>query len=410
MEEIFQMRKINLFTHLLLISFTGFLWGCSNQNSDKMILSNIDENANIEHPVEFVLDQKFEKDEILVARSIGDPAVKFILQKSASFFSDKNYTYSAIIPDSINEGEYIVEAINAEANFSLNENDKGQLTVYENEDPVLTYNFGMQLGNVAPERYRRSSYIHPVYDLNGNSITDDFPEDHYHHRGISLMWPKVYIDSIRYDLWHIYGQQNDLKGIHQIFEKWMYKEAGPISANIGLKNYWQVENGPRVMDEQVELRVFRSIKNYRAIDVKIILKAKTNISFEGQTKKGYGGFNFRFAPRVETTITSNYGKEEDSDLKPLPWADLSARFNYNDNVSGAAVFQHSSNIDYPAGWCLRHYGFLGVAWPGVERYEMEPGESLVLRFRILVHQGDSNESNIATLYELFDKPPKLELN
>jgi hypothetical protein len=286
------------------------------------------------------------------------------------------------MPDSIIEGEYLIEVLNSDPVFSLNENDLGQLTVYENEHPVLTYNYGMQLDGGVPERYRRSSYIHPVYDLNGNPITDDFPEDHYHHRGVSLMWPKVYIDSMRYDLWHIYGQNNDLMGIHQIFDKWLYKEVGPISSNIGLRNYWQVEDGPRVMDEQIELRIFRSTDNYRAIDVKITLEAKIKISFECQTQKGYGGFNFRFAPRVETTITSKFGLEEDSDLKSLPWADLSARFDTNDYVSGAAIFQHRSNKDYPAGWCLRHYGFLGVAWPGVEKYEMLPGDSLILSFRM----------------------------
>ena len=95
----------------------------------------------------------------------------------------------------------------------------------------------MQLPEGVPERYRRSSYIHPVYDLKGNILTDDFPGDHYHHRGLSWMWPKVFIDTARYDLWHIYGQAGELEGIHQVFEKWLVKEARTCLRDYRSKKY-----------------------------------------------------------------------------------------------------------------------------------------------------------------------------
>ena len=92
------------------------------------------------------------------------------------------------------------------------------------------------------------------------------------------------------------------------------------------------------MDEWVYVKVYRAAGNARVIDIKLIWKANTLITLEGQTTKGYGGLNFRFAPRTETRITSNLGKEEDSDLKRLPWTDLSAMFAGNDYFSGSKYF------------------------------------------------------------------------
>jgi hypothetical protein len=267
----------------------------------------------------------------------------------------------------------------------------------------------MQLANNVPERYRRSSYVHPVYDLKGNIITDDFPDDHYHHRGISWVWPKVFVKGKRYDLWHIYGQQAELPGIHQKFEKWISKETGPVCAVLKLKNFWQLESKEKVMDEWVSVRIFRKTNPGRAIDISLTWKANEAIEFEGQTKKGYGGLNFRFAPREQTMLTSVEGKEKDSDLKPLPWADLSAIFNNSGEFSGGAIFQHRDNPDFPSGWCLRHYGFLGVAWPGIERVRLKPGETITLTARIWIHQGDAGEGLCAEAYEAFMNPPQISL-
>ena len=40
----------------------------------------------------------------------------------------------------------------------------------------------------------RSNYFHPLYDLDGGVLTEDFPKDHIHHRGIFWAWHQVRID------------------------------------------------------------------------------------------------------------------------------------------------------------------------------------------------------------------------
>jgi hypothetical protein len=56
---------------------------------------------------------------------------------------------------------------------------------------VFVYNYGMQLKPGVPEDRRRACYLHPVWTPGGTIVTDDFPADHYHHRGIFWAWPRV---------------------------------------------------------------------------------------------------------------------------------------------------------------------------------------------------------------------------
>jgi len=53
----------------------------------------------------------------------------------------------------------------------------------------------------APEDRRRCCYIFPVYTPAGVSMLDDFPQDHWHHRGLFWAWPVVETGGQEYDLW-----------------------------------------------------------------------------------------------------------------------------------------------------------------------------------------------------------------
>jgi hypothetical protein len=399
------MRKKAL---LLLVILVGII-RCSNKDPGEIVLSTNHEKQSSEIPLEIDPNQLKGSADILIAQSVGNLNEQFILQKCRSLFysNDENtkVTYCTILTPSISESNFKLKKSSQASIFTFTENDNGQLNLSEQGEPILTYNFGMQLKEGVKERYRRSSYIHPIYDTKGNRLTDDFPVDHYHHRGVFWVWPKVYIDKKRYDLWHIYGQDGTLDGIHQVFEDWLYKKTGPVCAEFGVKNCWQLENNQKVMDEWIFVRIFKATDKNRAIDIQLVLKPTIPLTLEGQTTKGYGGFNFRFAPRTETQITSHHGKEMDSDLKHLTWADESAKFAENDYFSGVSIFQHKNNIDFPAGWCLRHYGFLGVAWPGVEPYSMTPGKPLSLSFRIWIHQGDAETGQVKPAYTVFENPP-----
>ena len=67
------------------------------------------------------------------------------------------------------------------------------LGLWEGDRPVLVYNQGL----IAPEKPRTGraagEFIHPLYGLDGEVLTDDFPADHTYHRGVFWAWPHVKI-------------------------------------------------------------------------------------------------------------------------------------------------------------------------------------------------------------------------
>jgi hypothetical protein len=284
----------------------------------------------------------------------------------------------------------------AQAPFTFEERD-GRLVLLEGTQPVFAYNHQPQLPPGVPPAYRRSTYIHPLWDLSGRVITDDFPADHYHHRGVSWMWPRVAVGGTEYDLWH-------LRGIRQTFDRWLAREVDASGATLGVKNSWTV--GDRVvMDEEVWIRAHRANEKGRAIDVRLVLTAREPVQIRGteEGNKGYGGFVLRLAPREDTRITTADGLQtQDSDHLTPVWADGSGRFAGSDEFSGVAIFQHRDNPGFPAAWTLRHYGFVGNAWPSLGEFRFEPGKPVTLRYRIWVHRGDAQVGGVAEAYRQYD--------
>jgi hypothetical protein len=89
----------------------------------------------------------------------------------------------------------------APAQFVWKEGASRTLELTEGGKPVFTYRHGKQLGQGVAPRYRRCCYIHPLVAPNGAVVTDDFPADHFHHRGLGWMWPVVEVEGQRYDMW-----------------------------------------------------------------------------------------------------------------------------------------------------------------------------------------------------------------
>jgi hypothetical protein len=182
-----------------------------------------------------------------------------------------------------------------------------------------------------------------------------------------------------------------------------------VRARIGAENGWYTGE-KKVAREQVLLTVFRAAAGGRAVDVLLIFEATdkpVRLTGELPDKKGCGGLSLRFAPRQDTVITTSGGlQEKDSNLVPFPWADLSARFGSSGAFSGAAIFVGSQNPGFPNGWTLRNYGFLGVAWPGMQPVTLEPGKPITLRYRLWLHAGNAEAGCVAAEYDAFITPPQ----
>jgi hypothetical protein len=258
----------------------------------------------------------------------------------------------------------------------------GALVIFEGSAPVLAYRYGDQCPEGIPLDRTRSSYLHPIWGLDGEILTDDFPADHHHHRGLSWMWPRMKVGEREVELWHI-------RGIRDRFVEWIERDSDERGARLVIGNEWILDDGTIAAHERVRIEVHPATERGRAIDIEIGIEVLDEpIVLQGQVDKGYGGLNLRFAPREDTVLFTDTGRQEsDSDRQRFAWGDLSARFEGREEPSGIAILVHPDHPDAPVPWTLRHYGDSNAAWPGVDAVLLEPGELLTLTYRLWVHRG-----------------------
>lgn len=269
----------------------------------------------------------------------------------------------------------------AQSGFEFREIQPGRHQLSENGAPVYVYNASPQLANGAPADKRRCCYLHPVYAPNGVVMTDDFPKDHWHHRGIFWAWPIVEIDGRKYDPWLVQGIHQHSRGVTTSVEGGM--------AVLAAENEWR-RDGRAVVTERMRVETLPVQSKSRRLRFTLVFEAvESPVTLRGEPadQKGYGGFNVRFAPRDSTVLTTSRGKEaEDSNMVPLPWAQLEG--NFGGRRAGLRIDIDPGNAGYPNGWCLRHYGFLGVNFPGLDGYRLQPGHPLTLRYTVTLNSLD----------------------
>lgn len=284
--------------------------------------------------------------------------------------------------------------------FRFQETSEATVTLYENDAPVLAYNFGPITNPNVPEkdpRRTRACYIHPVWGLDGEILTDDFPKDHYHHHGIFWTWPHVVINGEEFSLWEDRGE------LRQRFVKWLCRETQPNAAVLGVENAWMLKEQPMVT-ERIWVTVYTRGEEERAIDIDLFLQPHVPVTLWGAEGKSYGGLTMRFRPpsEKEARITVPDGlTTEDLYETRLPWADFTSRFADGDVLSGGTVMIAPPHPDYPPMWLTRHYGPLCVGWPGTQSRTLQPGEVIHLPYRIWIHKGAREASQIAEVYRAY---------
>ena len=287
----------------------------------------------------------------------------------------------------------ILNASAASFHFT-NVTDKS-VALFEGDRPVLVYNHGVLSKPGVPADRNRSTYVHPLYGLDGEVLSDDFPRDHYHHRGLFWAWPHVSVGAKQYDLWM-------LKGVEQRFVKWLARDARSDGAMLAVENGWYVGDR-KVVEERVSLRVHPATANERVIDVELThVPLSEPLTLRGAEGKSYGGLTLRFATNTDTAITTSLGQgKKDLPITKLPWADLSGRFGRGPQFSGAAIFVARDHPDYPPEWLTRHYGVLCLGWPGVNGKTFQPGESIRCRYRVWIHRGAPDVKTVQKAYDAY---------
>lgn len=263
--------------------------------------------------------------------------------------------------------------------------------VTEGQDSVLLYRDRV----VQPEReHARGHYVHPLFGMSGEVLTEDFPDDHPHQHGLYWGWHQVYVGDRRVgDGW----TQEDVEWEVQDVD--VRDENG--SASLRSTVVWISPNhvgddGRRepIVEETSTIRVYPEEDAYRAIDVTIELRALVDSVRIGgsEDEKGYGGFSPRIKLPEDVRFVGPDGsvQPEVTAVDAGPWLDISATYHGRD-PSGMAILQHPSNPGYPQTWILRsRHSMQNVKWPGREPVVLPQEDPIVLRYRLILHEGRSD--------------------
>lgn len=304
-----------------------------------------------------------------------------------------------------------ISVVNCSNTNTVNVTIKSDVVYFtEGKDSILNY----QVSNKSFKgTYKRSNYIHPLYTLDGEILTEDFPEDHLHHRGIFWAWHQLYIGDKRIgDGWDIKDFSWDVKSVKEIKQN---DNTKAIQTEVLWKsNLWLDPNRNKkaFVSENTTIKVYPSKKTYRQIDIEISIKAlEANMRIGGsENEKGYGGFSQRIKLNNAIKFTSSSGNimPENLPVNAGNWMDISGTLGIDSTLAGLSILCHPDNPGVSNQWILRSKRSMQNAvypFPGANTVPLSKTKPTVLRYRLLVHKGDANAIDIPSIYSAYKNTP-----
>jgi hypothetical protein len=285
------------------------------------------------------------------------------------------------------------------------ESDEGFL-VTEGERKVLFY---QRKARSLDSKYTRADYVHPLYGLDGEILTEDFPADHLHHRGIFWAWHQLYVGDKRVgDSWSLLDISWD---VYDATVLAVDSESRALCLKVFWKSpLWTDASGEQkaFIKETTTITVHRAEGDIRKIDFEIrLLALEDGVRIGGaKNERGYGGFSARIPLPEGIEFTGQAGPVEPrgTSVEAGPWLDFSGPFISDDQISGLAILCHKSNPGYPLRWILRRRGSMqNPVWPGRDAVTLSREKPVILRYRLIVHRGNVHHVDLNQLQAEYNR-------
>ncbi len=287
--------------------------------------------------------------------------------------------------------------------FTFEKTPEGAL-VKEHGKKVLFYQSATKSKNgLSP----RADYIHPLYGLDGEILTEDFPKGddfHLHHRGLFWSWQQVYIGEKRIGIaWECKDFVWDVQRVKKV------KSDGnslAFSAKTFWKSpLWKDSHGKMkaFVEENAKVTVHAETENYRIIDFEISLLAlEPQVSIGGtEDAKGLGGFSIRMKLPDDIRFTSQNGEVQPitNQLNIGPWVNISGSLAKDGDQAGIAIMTHPDNPVFPNPWILRSKKSMqNPVFPGRYPVLISEKEPTVLKYRLVIYKGKMTNEMLNSIH------------
>ncbi len=286
------------------------------------------------------------------------------------------------------------------AQLSFTESETG-IHIKEGDKSVLFYQ--KQPKSINGE-FSRNNYIHPLYGLDGSVLTEDFPEDHPHHRGVFWAWHQLYIENTKIgDSWECRDFSLNIKSIEISQDRDILK--------LMVATYWQSplwlnkegKQKPFLL-ENTTISIYPRRNNYRIVSFEISLLAlEKNLKIGGSDdEKGYGGFSVRMKLPEDVQFASNKGKvvPENNALVAGKWMNIFGLLTSNKNISGIVIFSHQNSTEESENWILREKESMqNCVYPGRKAVSVSSSDPTILKYSLLIYEGTITGQEIQTIYK-----------
>ncbi|MBN2137868.1 MAG: PmoA family protein [Sedimentisphaerales bacterium] len=240
-------------------------------------------------------------------------------------------------------------------------------------------------------------YFWPVNGpASGKSVTTETSEPYPHHHSLFFGCDRVN----GANFWQDTNERGQI-----ISEGPEIIQAKGLKITFSDECLWRQGGAEPVIRDVRRVTIAAPTEETRLIDFDITLEPLTDITI---LNTNHSLFSARVVPELSVksggTLVNAEGKTAEKDTFGVtsPWCDY---FGSRDGVTeGIAILQNPDNRWFPCKWFTRDYGFFSptpMNWLENGKLELPKGEKLRLRYRAIVHSGDTRSARIDSLFNQY---------
>ena len=261
--------------------------------------------------------------------------------------------------------------------------------------------------------------LYPVYSPSGVFMTRHVPpvesdgetQDHQHHAGVYFTYEINKNDNF----WAVKTAGTPRIEHVKVTDMKVENNVGVLSTVMN----WIGKNGKTLLEENRTMTFYPGT-NANEIEFSMTLTAKdTTVVFQ-DTKEGMFGVRVADWMREQdkqgtATYTSSNGDQNEKGVwgKRAKWMKLEGA--KDGKTCGIAIFNHPESVNYPTYWHARGYGLFAanplgqfmfqkgrkVEEPKPFNLTLNPGESALFQFKLIVYEGEKTSDEIEALFRQY---------
>ena len=268
--------------------------------------------------------------------------------------------------------------------------DTGSALEYKlGEKLLFTYNYTIVHPPAGIDQvYKRSGFIHPLNSLNGETVTNCSPSDHYHHYGLWYAWTKTTYRGEEIDFWNVGKKQGTVR-----FREFTGISDSGFSAVLDHVVYPDSLAEQVVMTDNLEISPVKFSTSGYYLDYITTIQCATNNPITLECYR-YGGLVIRtredWTPTCTEFVTSEGFTRENADNSDARWAYFQGKTEQGNAC--VLILSHPSNLNHPEPlriWDEKANSGIGdMMWnfspTKKQSYTLNPSDRLKLHYRIFV--------------------------